>query len=373
MKNNGVTDMLNRKSPKVIQINDVIDWYTKDEIVLSPNYQRNSVWNEKAKSYLIDTILRGLPMPPIFLRQTIDTTNRKTNREIIDGQQRLRTIIEFVNDKFKVLKSHNEIYGGLLYSQLDDDVKLAFLEYEFFAEIINDFDDTIIYDMFARLNTNNCVLNKQELRNAKYWGDFKVASYNIAADFRKFFEKNKIFTDKQFTRMLDVEFISTLLMFVDLGIEDDKPSNIDKYYQKYDKNYTIYNEIVPKLTKVFDVLDKVYCYFNGVVNCFDSKVYFYTLFAVTYNQMFGINNIELKRNEKFNSDTIYNNIDNFIKVIIDFENLFIQYVINNSYSKDDEKIYLEFQEFAKFHKIRTTNKNERLVRISFLNDFFIGE
>ena len=138
MKINGVVFMLNRKSPKVIQINDIIEWYNKDEIVLSPKYQRNSVWNESAKSYLIDSIIRGLPIPPIFIRQRIDVSTRKTFREIIDGQQRLRAITEFANDKFKISRSHNELYGGKLFSQLDDDVKSIFLEYELFAEIIGE-------------------------------------------------------------------------------------------------------------------------------------------------------------------------------------------------------------------------------------------
>ncbi|HEM5197160.1 TPA: DUF262 domain-containing protein, partial [Streptococcus suis] len=81
---------------KIIQINDIIEWYEKGELDYSPKYQRNSVWTQNAKSYLIDTIIRGLPIPPIFLRQKIDVGLRKTTREVIDGQQRLRAIIDYV-------------------------------------------------------------------------------------------------------------------------------------------------------------------------------------------------------------------------------------------------------------------------------------
>ena len=60
---------MKKTTAKIIQISDIIQWNEKKELELSPKYQRNYVWNEKAKAYLIDTIIRGLPIPPIFLRQ----------------------------------------------------------------------------------------------------------------------------------------------------------------------------------------------------------------------------------------------------------------------------------------------------------------
>ena len=68
---------MNKTTARIIQISDLLQWNDKDELELSPKYQRNSVWNDKAKSYLIDTIIRGLPIPPIFMRQRIDVTTKK--------------------------------------------------------------------------------------------------------------------------------------------------------------------------------------------------------------------------------------------------------------------------------------------------------
>ena len=228
--------MLKKKSPKIVQINDIIQWYESGELELSPKYQRNSVWNEKAKSYLMDTIIRGLPIPPIFMRQRIDVTSKKTYREIIDGQQRLRAITEYIQNKFPISKTHNELYGGKYYDDLEEEIKEQILEYDIFVEVINEKEDPVIYDMFARLNTNNCVLNRQELRNSRYWGEFKVAAYNTAAEYRELFYNNKIFNDKQFSRMEDVEFISVLLNVFINGIDSDTPTSIDKLYLKYDKD-----------------------------------------------------------------------------------------------------------------------------------------
>ena len=108
---------MNKTTPKIIQISDIVQWDAKGELELSPKYQRNNVWNEKAKTYLIDTIIRGLPIPPIFLRQKVDVNTKSISREIIDGQQRIRAILEYVvGEKYAIKKSHNKEYGGKKYS-----------------------------------------------------------------------------------------------------------------------------------------------------------------------------------------------------------------------------------------------------------------
>lgn len=215
------------KETKVYSINDFLEWFYNGELELAPKYQRNSVWNMKAKSYLIDTILRGMPIPQIFIRQTIDIKSKRTFREVIDGQQRLRAITEFVNNEFSILKSHNEDYAGYFYNDLDEDDKEQFLSYSLPVEIIKTKDDATIYNMFARLNTNTMTLNRQELRNAKYWGEFKVFCYKVSSEWREFFIDNRIFTDKHLARMNDVEYLSGIINLIMNGIQTDTPNSID--------------------------------------------------------------------------------------------------------------------------------------------------
>lgn len=370
MKINGVVAMLKKKSPKIVQINDILQWYENDELELSPKYQRNSVWNEKAKSYLIDTIIRGLPIPPIFMRQKIDVTTKKTYREIIDGQQRLRAITEYIQNKFPISKSHNELYGGKYYEDLDEETKEQLLEYDLFVEVISEREDPVIYDMFARLNTNNCVLNKQELRNSRYWGEFKVAAYNTAAEYRELFYSNKIFNDKQFSRMEDVEFISILLNVFISGIDSDTPTSIDKLYAMYDKEFTSFKDIKIKFDRVMLEIREIYDYLNGNVKCFTSKLYFYTLFVALVHQMYGIEKVEIYRLEAYSVEKMERNRESLLNRIIQFENDFENCVLD-----EDEKnpLYLEFSTFAKNHRTRTTNKIERTERVKFLSDYLTGE
>lgn len=371
MKYSGVINMIRRKVPKVVQINDIIEWNEKDELEISPNYQRNSVWNEKAKSYLMDTIIRGLPIPPIFMRQTIDVTSRKTLRQVIDGQQRVRAITEFIDNKYKISKSHNAEYGGMYYEDLDTDVKEAILEYELFVEIVNEKDDSIIYDMFARLNTNNCVLNNQEIRNAKFWGEFKVAVYSTSTEYRELILENHILSEKQISRMTDVELMSMLFNLMLNGIEQDTQKSIDALYKKYDMEFPEFEWMQPKLEKTMNVIKDIYDYLGKEVKCFKSKTYLFTLFAVVYHQLYGIKGFDGKRKEEFSSEQMESNFRLFLDRIINFENDF-NYYLNSDNIKDDSN-YIRFNRFEILHRTRTTSKVERKERINFLNTYIVGD
>jgi hypothetical protein len=357
--------MAKKTSAKIIQISDILQWHEKGELELSPHYQRNSVWNEKAKSYLMDSIIRGLPIPPIFLRQKVDVITKSTFREIVDGQQRLRAIIEYVvEEKYAIKQSHNRTYGSKRYSDLDDDIKEAILEYEIIAEVVTEKDDTIIYDMFARLNSNNMVLNRQEIRNSKYWGDYKVYIYQMTSKYRGFFSKYEILYDTDFARMKDAEFISSLNIIITEGIVGESPTLIDNVYSKYDKDFNSMNDVEFKFESIMSVIDNVFSYLNGNVSCFQNKNYFYTLFSVILSQMFGIRGLELPRIGIFTSETIMINIDVFINQIV-------QFIHDYKIAIDDKDntfgLYIEYSQFAKIHSIRTTSKAERIERIRFLN------
>lgn len=356
---------MKKTTAKIITISDLVQWHTKGEIELSPKYQRNNVWNEKAKAYLLDTIVRGLPIPPIFLRQTVDINTKSTNREIIDGQQRVRAIIDFVvAEDFAIKKSHNKELGGKKYSELDDDIQEAILEYEILAEVVTEKDESIVYDMFARLNSNNMVLNKQEIRNSKYWGEFKVLIYRLSSKYRDFFLSNQLLTDNDCSRMRDSELINSMVIVLVDGIVKETPSSIETIYKKYDKSFPDSELIEAKFSEIMNIIEHIYFYFNGASGCFGNKNYFFTLYCVIANQMFGINGISLPRNDLFSIKEINNNFGILENAIAQFINDFE----TNIADKDNNYgLHTEYLEFAKYHSIRTTGKTERIKRVTFLN------
>ncbi len=343
---------------KIVQINDIIEWYEKGELDYSPKYQRNSVWTQNAKSYLIDTIIRGLPIPPIFLRQKIDVGLRKTTREVIDGQQRLRAIIDYVyEENFAVMSKHNNEFGNKKYSELDDDKKADILSYEIISQVVTEDDDSLIYDMFARLNSNNVALNKQEIRNSVYWGDFKVFIYQITSDYRKFFSEYNFFTDKDFSRMNDYEFMNSLIILIKDGIINETPKIIDKYYSDFNEFFDsaddcrkIFNDTIQKITEIFNRVTEI--------KLFNSKNYFYSLFSILLCVQYGN---EWKGFEDLKFSTLPENFEDRIASTINN--------ILESRKKDSilpESQIEQYQLLDSLHKRRTTNRSERIERIKLL-------
>ena len=86
----------NLDSENRIKVSDFLGWQRDGTLILSPSFQRRPVWKPIAKSYLMDTIVRGFPVRVIYIRERVDLDRQQTVREIVDGQQRLRTIISFV-------------------------------------------------------------------------------------------------------------------------------------------------------------------------------------------------------------------------------------------------------------------------------------
>jgi len=125
------------------RVSDFVAWQRDGALELNPNFQRRPVWKKGAKSYLIDTILRGLPMPIIFLRDLrSDLKTFKSKRDVVDGQQRIRTILSFIDpslisnfdpdrDDFAISATHNKEWGGKRFKELSKEAQQRILDYQF--------------------------------------------------------------------------------------------------------------------------------------------------------------------------------------------------------------------------------------------------
>ncbi|MBO0438193.1 DUF262 domain-containing protein, partial [Vagococcus fluvialis] len=339
------------KETKVYSINDFLQWDRNQELFISPKYQRKAVWNEQAKSYLIDTIVRGLPIPQVFVRQKIDTQLSMTTREVIDGQQRLRAIIGFYKNEFAIMKKHNKEFGGLYYSDLEEDEKLAFLDYQIPVELIKSPDDNVIYDMFMRVNTNSIVLNKQELRNAKYWGDLKVLAYNLSSKWRPLLKEYNIVKEKDIIRMYDVEFLSRLLRVVIEGVKNDTPAALDKFYENYETLENI-EEVEQKFNYAFNQIDVLFSNNTFYTKTFNKPNYIFTLFSFLIEDHYKILNFERTyENGSYDHEQLSLKLGELESLLI---------------SNSEDKLVSEFLEL---HSVRTTGEKERTRRINMFTDY----
>jgi hypothetical protein len=208
-----------------------------------PDYQRPSdVWAYSKKSFLIDTILKNFPMPPIFLHQHIDTETGKTIYDVIDGKQRLTTIISFIENQVSIPDDFsNDTYGdevlnGLFFKDFDEkdltEWKKVFWKYELTIEYVDTDQIDIVNNIFDRLNRNGEPLTNQELRNAKYHNTdfYKLIERCSKLDFwiepLSKLEKN---------RLEHHEFISELLFVIleNQIFASDRSEIIDDLFTKY--------------------------------------------------------------------------------------------------------------------------------------------
>ncbi len=263
--------------PLVFRVADFWEWNNRKELILSSKYQRRAVWSEKAKSYLLDTMLRGLPLPKIFMRYDVDLNTKKSIREIVDGQQRIRAILSYLEDGFSVMKVHNKKYGGKYFSELDEAIRKQIWEFKISVDLLKTDNETDILDIFARLNTYTVTLNKQELINSKYFGAFKQVVYSLGFSYKDFWVNHKILTDRQVSRMGEAELTSELIIQIIHGIDDRK--NLEKYYKQYDDEFSAEDDVRNTFHEVIELILELYGESLGQSN-FSKIPLFYTLFGV---------------------------------------------------------------------------------------------
>ena len=140
-----------------------------------------------------------------------------------------------------------------------------------------------IVNMFLRLNSNNMTLNPQELRNAEFEGEFMLISSELAE--LDFWEENKLFGIADRRRMRDVSFVSTLLVFLKKGIEEDiGNSNLNQIYDLYNDDYPNRESDKDKFIVILNVINSIIDGNNNErIKILKRQVHFYTLFTVVFD------------------------------------------------------------------------------------------
>ncbi|MGN0598190.1 MAG: DUF262 domain-containing protein [Ruminiclostridium sp.] len=278
-------------NPREYSIRELYDSYKRKETILSPKFQRRPVWEYKAKSYLIDTILSGFPIPRIFIRERT-SLDMSACREIIDGQQRLKTIFDFLNDGFKISKVHSKEYGNKCYSELPEEVRKDFLKYPISAILLIDLNDNEVFDIFARLNTYSVKLNNQELLNSQFFGVYKQLVYRLAQEYRTFWVDSGILSEKAISRMEDAKLVSELLsVIVEEKITSNSFDQSKRLYGKYDDAFEEAEIIESRFKKTLDLFCKIYP-LDFSETSYSKLPLFYSTFISLYHMNYPINIFE---------------------------------------------------------------------------------
>jgi Protein of unknown function DUF262 len=278
---------------RTYSLNDFLEWDRQRQLELNPFFQRRPVWSEKAKSYLMDTIIRGKPIPKFFIRQKINVSTKTSAREVVDGQQRIRTILSYLKDGFEISKSQNAEFGGKRFSQLPEETQASILSYEVSVDLLINLPDAEILDIFGRLNSYAVVLNDQEKINASHFGPFKVVADRIAFKYNEYWTRQKILTPQQILRMQEVSLVADLLVALQDGIQPKK--QIKRFYTTYEKSYSFDPVNVEGLfDRTIEVIASLFP--EGLAASEFRRVHvFYSIFTAVAHCLHGIPGIDVAR------------------------------------------------------------------------------
>ena len=259
--------------------------YKRHNLRLTPKYQRNPIWSIGQKCFLIDSIISQCPIPQVYINVISEGsgTNRKTVYDVVDGQQRLRAILEFMQDEYKLVsttaKSYpvSDIYKphiGKKYSDLPPHLQDFIWNYPLAVQELRGWIDDEIRALFRRLNYVVEKLNKQEMRHSQYFGEFINAVEKLAKE--DFWDSINLFSRRDFQRMRDIEFISELFALVIDGAQDQQKT-LDRFYADYDVEFPRKNAFIRQFRRIINSLNTISEFIE--VSRFSKKSDFYGLFG----------------------------------------------------------------------------------------------
>ena len=210
------TSLYSEYDSKTIQ--ELVHLFNNDQLNLEPGFQRESVWTERDRQKLVESIFQNYPVPSIFLYK--QNSNGRLTYDVIDGKQRLESLLmfqglgRFRGQRFSVRFPLDESEGIADWDW--NRVRRRGHEHRFMGykiqicEVSGEFAD--IVDLFVRINSTGKRLTGAERRHAKYYhSDFLKKAGRLAETKRRFFEENRVLSKGQISRMKHVELVCELL------------------------------------------------------------------------------------------------------------------------------------------------------------------
>lgn len=247
-------------------IRELISNLKEDKINLKPPYQRNFIWTPSEQKELIESIKSNYPLPSLFLYK-----NQNNILDVVDGQQRTRTILRFTEGLITD-KENNKF---------SDSVHTTFLDFKLSITIITKLEDSdSLEEFYSRVNKTGKRLNDAELNKAEFFDTNFLKLVTEISDSQEFIDLN-LFRDITVIRMNDRDFIEEIITLIYLNQFTDKKLSRDKIF----KNDITLDEAKELREKFFTVLHKI-SLLNEIEpinkSRFRQKNDFYTLFSLIY-------------------------------------------------------------------------------------------
>lgn len=277
-----IIDKINDSTRDVYRLyNDI----KNGNVFVDNSFQRRYVWEEKHQAALIETILLGYDIPPIYLWEQEPDETGLTKLSIVDGQQRVGALRAYIDGEFalkkKYLSETNDVsWVDKSFDELSKKDKDTIWKYKFKTrEIDSSISIDEIKTLFLRLNITNKVLNPQELRNAKYNGEFINLAIELAD--LPFWNKYNVFSNTDIRRMIDVEVVSNLLAFLRMGFKVQLgQKTLNTLYDLFNNEYKEKKEDVEIFQSIIQLIDELFAICDN--KDIQKTTHIYTLFVLYY-------------------------------------------------------------------------------------------
>jgi len=217
-----------------MSIGELISMYKDEELIINPNFQRAFRWSIGQQSRLVESILIGVPLPSIFVYQ-----NKDGKWEVVDGVQRISTVLQFagelrdekrsrlepsVLEETKYLPSLRDMSWKNLPPQLQLDFKRSRIEVKIIKHLS---DKNAKFEVFQRLNYSPTILSGQEYRNAlAIMVNEKFYDWVLALSKQKDFQRCIDLTERWILEKYDQELVLRLFIFPRFPFKKGK---VDEY------------------------------------------------------------------------------------------------------------------------------------------------
>ena len=346
-------------------VNEIFTMFDEGKLIVDDTYQRRSVWSEKDKVRLIETILLQLVIPELFFwKADTDPETGVSTTHIVDGQQRIKAIYSFINNEFKLKPQYlldgsiKAEYSNKYFKDLDAETRKAFWNYQL---MIIEFDSKATRDdiitMFNRLNLTDYSLNDQEKRNSVS-GEFAALARELSDN--PLWDEKRLFTGPDVKRMKDVEFCASIVLLYRKGIIDQTDQSA--LNQAYEELQIGYKDAERDKEAVCAAIETISLFFvsDSVTKFLRRKAQLYTLFSVVlYMQR---ENIEIEQCQK-------DHLESFVKLYSIFDN---DMDLTGEIS-DQEKTLFDWLKKYKLASSEGLNKHtNRMIRYNVMKDFLFG-
>jgi hypothetical protein len=268
---------MDRVDYESLVIQDLINIAAADELNLNPWYQRRAVWKTPQKAYLINSIFESKPIPTVYVRHYLDIDAEKSVKEIVDGQQRVRSVLEYAAGGYAA--RHPDHTKRVKYSELRPAERTQFKMTKLSVGYLINADDADVIEIFGRLNSVSKTLNAQEKRNAAFSGEMKQFCLKQAAERVQLWRDLRVFTATDMARMSEVQFVSDIVLNLLHGLSDFSAARLNTLYRDNDDSFPKRESVRKRMDAVFATLASLD---PGVIRdtIFSRDPLFFSLFLV---------------------------------------------------------------------------------------------